>query len=93
MRAPRRLSACVGFEGPRHELVDAGHGMSVGDGCEGVAQVGVGIDGVELAGLDERGHARPGAATFVMAREERILAVQGDRPDRVLDRVSGDMEN
>lgn len=39
-------------------------GVSVGDGCEGFAQVGIGIDGVELAGLDERGHACPGAAAL-----------------------------
>ena len=29
---------------------------------------------------------------FAMAREERILSIQGDRPDRVFDRVGVHLE-
>ncbi len=57
-----------------------------------ITQLGVGIDGVELAGLDERGDDRPVGAAFVAASEECVLPVQSDRADRALDDVGVDLD-
>lgn len=51
--------------------------MPVGDGGQGFAQVGVGVDGVQLAGFNELGHAGPGLAALVMACKERVFAIEG----------------
>jgi hypothetical protein len=40
----------------------------------------VGIDGVELAGLDQRRQHRPVLRPGVVAREEGVLSVQGQFP-------------
>ena len=50
--------------------------MVGGDAFEDIAEVGVGIDAVELAGLDQRGEDRPVFSAFVGAGEESVLAVQ-----------------
>ena len=75
------------MEGPGHEVVDARRGVAVGDGGQGFAQVGVGIDGVQFAGFNERCHARPGSAALVMTGEQRVFAIEGDGPDGIFDRV------
>ena len=54
-------------------------------------QVGVGLDAIELAGLDERGDDGPVLAAAVGASEERILAREGDWPDAALDHVGIDL--
>jgi hypothetical protein len=40
------------LEVPRHELIDLGGGVALGDGFEGCLEIGEWLDGVELAGLD-----------------------------------------
>ena len=75
------------MEGPRHEIVDARRGVAVGDGSQGFAQVGVGIDGVHFAGFNERRHARPGSAALVMTGEQRVFSIEGYGSDGVFDRV------
>lgn len=61
--------------------------MAVRDGGQCFAQVGVGIDGVQLAGFNERGHARPGASALIVTCEQRILTIEGYGSDGVFDRV------
>ena len=46
-----------------------------------------GVDSVQFAGFDQGCHARPGAPTLIMPGEERVLAIQGDRPDGIFDGV------
>ena len=67
--------------------MDARLGVFVGDGGESCAQVGIRVDGVQFAGFDQGCHASTGAAALVMPGEERVLAIQGGRPDGVFDRV------
>ena len=50
-------------------------------------QIHLRIDGVELTGLNERGDGRPVLGSGVMARKERILPIEGNRPDGPLDAV------
>src|SRR5579884_1783737 len=57
-----------------------------------VGEVGLGIDAVEFAGLDEGGEDCPVLATAVGAREQRILAVERERADRTLDDVGVDLD-
>jgi hypothetical protein len=50
------------------------------------------VDAAELAVLDQRRDHRPVVAAFVRAGEQGILAIQGDRPDRPLDRVGVEID-
>jgi hypothetical protein len=49
------LSGHGGGVGPGHELVDLAGGVAVDEPGEEVGEVGLGIDRVELAGLDQGG--------------------------------------
>jgi hypothetical protein len=40
---------------PRQQVVDPASFAPVDDGLEGCGQVGMGLDGVEFAGFDQRG--------------------------------------
>lgn len=77
---------------PGQQLVDAVLRVSVDDAGDRLAQVGFGIDGVELAGLDERGDDGPVFGAAVRAGEQGVLSGQGDggRIDRstVLESIS-----
>jgi len=66
--------------------------MTVDDPADDVRQVVLGIDGVELAGFDQRRDDRPVLATAVGAGEECVLSVQGNRPDGSLDDVAIDLD-
>jgi hypothetical protein len=66
--------------------------MAVGDGCEGGLEIGEGLYAVGLAGFDKRCDAAPGDTAFVMAGEERVLAIEGDGPDQVFDPVAVDLD-
>jgi len=57
-----------------------------------VSQVGLGIDGVELCGLDRRGDDAPVDAALIGAGEERVFAGERDRADRTLDHVGVDLD-
>ncbi len=61
--------------------------MSVGNGGQGCVQVGVRVDGVQLTGFNERGHACPSVAALIMSCEQSVLAIEGDGPDGIFDRV------
>jgi hypothetical protein len=50
---------------PGQELVEPVDGVAVGEPREHVGEIGLGIDGVELAGLDERGEDRPVLAAAI----------------------------
>ena len=65
--------------------------MPIDDLGDDVSQIGVGLDIVELAGLDERSDDCPVLAATIRAREERILAREGDWPDAALDHVRIDL--
>ena len=66
--------------------------MAVDDACEHVGEIGLRIDAVQLAGLDQRGDHGPVLAAAIGAREESVLAIEGDRADRTLDGVGVDLD-
>src|SRR5882672_10889044 len=76
----------------RQQLVDALDRMACDDLGEYVAQIGLRIDAVHLAGFDERGNDRPVLATAVGAGEEVVLAAERDRTDRTLDDIGIDLD-
>jgi len=78
--------------GPREKVIDPAGAMAVDDPHDRVGEVGVGVDVVPLAGLDQRGDDRPAFRAAVGAGKERILAREGERPDRSLDRVGVDFD-
>ncbi len=57
-----------------------------------VAEVGLRIDAVELAGFDQRRDRCPVLATAIRAGEERILAGERNRPDGAFDDVVVDLD-
>ena len=67
-------------------------GMAVDDPGDDVGEVGLRIDAVELAGLDQRGDDRPVLAAAVGAGEESVLAVEGDGADGAFDDVGVDLD-
>src|ERR1700677_1211959 len=73
--------------GPRHELVDARGGPEIDELVENVDEIGLRIDVVELAGLNQRSDAGPVFRALVMACEERVLTVENDRTDAALDDI------
>jgi len=66
--------------------------VAVGDRLEGRLEIGEGLDGVDLRRFDQGGDAAPCAAALIMAREERVLAVQGYGTDQVLDAAGVDLD-
>lgn len=52
--------------------------MTGDEALEGRGQVGVRVDAVQFTGLDQGGDHRPMLGTAVGAREERILAIEGN---------------
>jgi len=52
--------------------------VAVDDGCEDTGQIVVQLDFVEFAGLDERREYGPVLGACIVAREERVLSLQGD---------------
>jgi len=76
------------LEVPGEELLDVALFVALGDGCEDAGQVGVGLDFVELADLDEGRAGGPVSSAFVVACEECVLSVEGNRADRALNSVA-----
>jgi hypothetical protein len=66
--------------------------MTIGDRCLGGFEIGEVFGAVDLAGLDPRGDTTPGNATFVVTREEGILAISSDWADQVFDAVAVDLD-
>jgi hypothetical protein len=64
--------------GPREKLVDRAGAMAVDDPHDRVGEVGIGVDVVQLAGLDQRGDDRqlsappsePAKSAFLRVRRE-----------------------
>lgn len=50
------------------------------------------IDSVELASLDERGNGRPALRSRIVPGKERILSIEGNRPDSSFDRIVVDLD-
>jgi hypothetical protein len=61
--------------------------VAFGDGGQCFTQIGVRVALVQLAGLDERRHARPGLPALVMTGEQRVFTIEGYGSDGVFDRV------
>lgn len=66
--------------------------MAVYDSGERAGQVGLWIDGIELARLDERGDGRPILCSRVVPGEESVLPIERYRPDSSLDTIVVDLD-
>lgn len=58
------------------------------NGDEGGCQLGVRIDNIHFAGLDQRGDHGPVFGPCLVPGEEGVLTIEGDGADRVLDGVA-----
>jgi hypothetical protein len=77
---------------PGQQFVDGAIWIGVYDLGEDVGEVGVRVNAVELARLDQRGDDSPVFAAAVGAGEERVLAAERNRADRSFDRVGVDLD-
>lgn len=66
--------------------------MTVDDGGERGGQVGERIDGIQFAGLNERGDGRPVLSSRVMSSKKCILAIESNRPDGPLYGIVVDLD-
>ena len=82
--ALRRLG-CVG---PGQQVVDLALRMTGDDAGDGVGEIGLRVDGVELAGFHERGDDGPVLAAAVGASEERVLAIERMARSTTLESIS-----
>src|SRR5262245_36158056 len=80
----------VGGSGPRQQLVDALGGMG-GEPGEDVAQVGFGVEPVELGGLDQGVHGGGPDAALVGAGEQPVFSSESDATDGALGGVVVDL--
>ena len=74
---------------PRQQIVDLALFVPVDDGPEGCGQVGMGLDGVEFSGFDQRGDGGPVFGTGIVTGEEGVLSAQGDGADCALAPLPG----
>lgn len=72
---------------PGHEVVDPGLFVAARYRAEGCGQPGVGIDGVELAGFDQRGQDRPILRPGIVTCEEGVLPVEGYGADGAFEKL------
>jgi hypothetical protein len=72
---------------PGRELIDLALGMTVDQPGQDIFEIGLGIDGVEFAALDQGGEDGPVVGAVVGAGEQAVLSVQGSR--RVILPISG----
>jgi len=77
---------------PRHEFVETRGGPKVDELAEHVGEVGLRIDAVQFAGLDQRGDAGPILRPLIVAGEECILAIEHDRTDAAFDDVGIELD-
>jgi hypothetical protein len=61
--------------------------MSIDHAGEHVMEIGVGLDVVKFAGLNQGTENCPSMTSAVAAREEMIFSSENDRSDRTFDRV------
>ena len=73
-------SSALGGPGPGHEFVQARSRPEIDQLGEHVGQIGLRIDAVEFAGLDERGDAGPILGALIVTGEQRIFAIEGHCP-------------
>lgn len=66
--------------------------MAVDDGGEGMCQIGLWIDGIEFAGLNQLGDGRPVLGSRVVPCKERVFPVEGYGSDGALDAVVVDLD-
>ncbi len=66
--------------------------MAVDDGSMRCGQIGLRIDGIELAGLDQRGDGCPVLGSRIVPRKKRVLAIEGYGPDGPIDAVVVDLD-
>ena len=82
----------LGHVCPGQQVVDAAVGVAVDKAGQHVGDVGLGLDVVQLAGLDQRSDHGPVLAAAVGAGEQAVLAVEGQGPDGALDGVGIELD-
>src|SRR4030088_971002 len=81
------LGWVVGLPIPRHQLVDAFLRPSVDQACQQIREIGLWIDPVELAGLDQGRQAGPVFSAFITTRKKTIFPRKTNRPHGSLNTV------
>jgi hypothetical protein len=67
-------------------------GPEIDEPVEGVGDIGLRLDIVELASFNQRSDAGPVFGSLVISGEERIFAIEHDRPDSAFDDVGVELD-
>ena len=86
----KRCSQATCAQGSRSSMRSVG--VAVDEAGQHVGDVGLGLDVVQLAGLDQRSDHGPVLAAAVGAGEQAVLAVQRQGPDGALDGVGVELD-
>ena len=78
--------------GPGHQIVETRGGPEIDQFGEHVGEIGLRIDAVQFAGLDERRDASPVLRSLVMTCEECIFAIEHNGPDAPLDNIGVELD-
>jgi DNA invertase Pin-like site-specific DNA recombinase len=93
---PSRLaldgSGCFGGPGPGQQFAEAAVGPVIDELGQHVGQVGMRIDAVQFARLDQRGEHRPVFRPVVRTSEECIFSVESNRAHASLDGIGVDLD-
>ncbi len=86
------LDVTRGLPSPRQQPVDPIDWVPADHARQDVVEIGVGLDAIQLTGLDERAHRCPTGSPAIAAGKEMILAPKRHRPDGPLDRVRVELD-
>ena len=88
-----QAAGAFGRPGPGHELVETRSRPQIDELGEHIGEVGLRIDAGELASLDQRSDAGPVLRALIMARKQRILAIENDRANAAFDDVGVELDS
>src|ERR1700675_4652648 len=72
---------------PRHKLVQARGGPEIDELGQHVGEIGLRVDAVQFAALDERSDAGPVSRTLIVAGKKCVTAAEGNLPHSALDGI------
>jgi len=91
-RVRRPGSGGCGGPGPRGQFCEPAVGPVVNKLCQHVGEIGLRIDAVQLAGLDQRRQHCPVFRPVVAAGEESIFSIESDRAHAAFNGIGVDLD-
>jgi len=81
-----------GGPGPGEQLTEFVDRVADDEPSEHIGEIRLRIDAIEFAGFDERSEDGSVLAAAIRTSEQRVLAIESERPDGALDGVGVDLD-